>query len=280
MKKLVLALPKGSLEGPILDLLKRVGVNVVFSGRSFQIELSDNCLFGRVILLRPQKIPRAVASGITDAGLTGLDWVAEQGLEKKLEIVAKLAFGRNSRQTTKIVVFGKTDKLIDRSSIRVSAEYLNLARKVFKRASIDFSDGGTEADVLTGVYDYGVGVYDSGRSLKENGLKVARVIMESPVVLIARQSYPGLKFFGEMLKGVLAADKRVLVKFNCAEKDKEAILKFLPAIDAPTISRLSDGDYAVETVADKDQLFGLLLELRGAGASGILVQDFNVVLAG
>jgi len=280
MEKLVLAIPNGSLYGPIMEMLKRAGIVINFSGRSFEAKIYNSSLFIRAIKMRPQKIPEAIARGVVDVGITGLDWLTEKKLEKKLTIIQKLNFGKISKEPVKIVVFGKVDKIVDKKSITVSAEYINLARTVFKNAKIDFSEGSTEVDVSTGIYDYGVGVCESGQSLRDNGLKILQVIMESPVVLIAKKTTPELKLFGEILNGTLEAEKRSLIKFDCAKKAKDAILAFLPAVDAPTVNRLSNGNYAIETVVYKNLMSDLLPKLRIAGAreGSIIVQDINIIL--
>ncbi|MDP2709460.1 MAG: ATP phosphoribosyltransferase [bacterium] len=278
MKKLVLAIPNGSLKERTLKMLRKAGLTVNFNGRNFEIKIYGSSLFDRAILMRPQKIPGAVARGVVDVGITGKDWLEEKKLEKKLEEIQKLNYGKTSSQAVKIVVFGKAEEIVDEKSIMVSAEYINLAKTVFKKAKIEFSDGSTEVDVSTGTYDYGVGVCESGQSLRDNGLKILQVIMESPVVLIAKKFTPELKAFGEILNGTLEAEKRCLIKFDCGEEAKDEILAFLPAIDAPTVNRLSNGNYAIETVASKDETFDLLMRLKLAGARGVIVQDFNIIL--
>jgi len=280
MKKLVLAIPNGSLYTTIMEMLKRAGIVINFSGRSFEAKIYNSNLFDRAILMRPQKIPEAIVRGVADVGITGFDWFTEKDLRKILKVIQKLNFGKISKEAVKIVVFGKANKIVDKKSITVSAEYVNLARTVFKNAKIDFSEGSTEIDVSTGVYDYGVGVCESGQSLRDNGLKILQVIMESPVVLIAKKTTPELKLLGEILNGTLDAEKRSLIKFDCTKKAKDAILNFLPAVDAPTVNRLSNGNYAIETVVYKNLISDLLSKLRIAGArkGSIIVQDINIIL--
>ncbi len=280
MKRSVLAIPNGSLYAPTMEMLRKAGVNINFSGRSFEAKIYNSSLFDRAILMRPQKIPEAIARGVADVGITGLDWFTEKNLRKILAVIQELNFGKISKEPVKIVVFGKANKIVDKKSITVSAEYVNLAKTVFKKAKIDFSEGSTEVDVSTGVYDYGVGVCESGQSLRDNGLKILKVIMESPVVLIAKKSTPELKLFGEILNGTLEGEKRSLIKFDCTKKAKDAILKFLPAVDAPTVNRLSNGNYAIETVVYKNLVSDLMPKLRLAGArkGSIIVQDINIIL--
>lgn len=278
MKKYVLAIPNGSLYALTMEMLKKAGLSINFNERNFEARIYNNSLFDRVVKMRPQKIPGAIARGVADVGITGFDWLAEKKLEKRLAIIQRLNYGKTTKEPVRIVVFGKADKIVDEKSTAVSAEYMNLARTIFKKAKIDFSDGSTEVDVSAGIYDFGVGVCEGGQTLRENGLKILQVIMESPVVLIAEKMTPELKLFGEILNGTLEAEKRSLIKFDCTEVVKDVILAFLPAVETPTVNRQSNGNYAIETVVAKEQVFDLLMRLKLAGAIGILVQDFNILL--
>jgi len=89
---------------------------------------------------------------------------------------------------------------------------------------------------------------------------------------------PGIKILGDILSGALAAEKQALLKFDCSSRIKKDVLAWLPAIDAPTVNRLSNGDFAIETVLLKDELADQLIRLKLAGATGIIVQDFNILL--
>jgi len=278
MKKYKLVIPNGSLLEATILLLKRIGVTVNFEGRKFVCEVDGCDVIAMVYLDRPQDIPYGIARGIYDAGICGWNDVLESGLEGELAKIVDLKYAKKSRRVAKVVVFGKTDGLADNENIVVATEYPNLARQIFKKAKLVYSNGCTEAKVLYGGYDYGVGVTETGDSLEANGLKIVATILESPTVLIAKQETPEIKIFGEILRGALEAEKRFLLKFNCADRIKENVLAGLPALDAPTISGLADGDFAVETVLQKEELADQLIRLKLAGATGIIVQDFNILL--
>jgi ATP phosphoribosyltransferase len=86
-----------------------------------------------------------------------------------------------------------------------------LTAGVFKKAAIIFSYGATEAlvEVVSRIHPlvYGVGVVETGVSLQENSLRIAKVIMESPVVFIAKKKTPELEIFGRILAGALESEK-------------------------------------------------------------------------
>ncbi|GEM_PF-200650 len=278
MKKLILGIPSGNLNAKVMEMLKKAGITINFTGRKFEAIINNNCLFSRVILMGSRKIPGAVTRGTIDVGITGYDRVKESKSRKKIKVIQKLNFSKNSSQAPRVVVFGFRKKIVDKKSIMVSAEYERLAGKVFKRAKIEFSEGTTEADVVNRAFDYGVCICDTGQSLRDNGLKILQVIMEAPVVVIAKKVTPELKLFGAILESTLEAEKRSLIKLDCAALAKDVILPLLPAVDAPTVNRLSNGDYAIETVAPNNEVFNLLMKLKPAGATGIIVQDFKALL--
>ena len=278
MKQYIIALPSGSLFEATLLLFKRIGIVISFGDREFVAKVRSSNLEIIFILDRPQDIPLGIVMGTYDAGICGWDCVVESGLETVLVIISELAYAKKSRSIAEVVVFGKTDQLADNEDIWVATEYFNLAKRVFKKAKLVYSHGCTEGKVFNCGYDYGIGVIETGDSLKANNLKVVAIILKSPTVLIAREEISEIRILGDILRGALAAEKQVLLKLDCTGEIKESVLTGLPAIDAPTVNRLSNGSYAIETVVQKDELANQLIRLKLAGATGIIVQDFNILI--
>ncbi len=77
--KLRLGIPKGSLQEATLSLFTRAGLRVYTSARSYFAATDDPEI--ECLLIRAQEMARYVEHGALDAGLTGLDWVVESGLE-------------------------------------------------------------------------------------------------------------------------------------------------------------------------------------------------------
>jgi ATP phosphoribosyltransferase len=73
-----------------------------------------------------------------------------------------------------------------------------------------------------------------------------------------------------LLLGALRAEGRVLIKLNVAEDRLQELLEFVPAMKSPTVSRLSAGGYAVETVVDKRDVNRLIPLLKQHGGTDIL----------
>ncbi len=74
--KLRLGIPKGSLQDATVQLFARAGFNLYVNARSYFPGTDDPEL--ECMLIRAQEMARYVADGVLDAGLTGLDWIAEQ----------------------------------------------------------------------------------------------------------------------------------------------------------------------------------------------------------
>lgn len=277
-KSVALAIPNGSLFEKTVSLLKKAGATFHFGKRQFETGVEGLGNFGCIIVMRPQAIPLSVKRGIATAGICGWDCVVESGLEKSLELVTELQYSKVTSSPVRVVVFGKKEKFVDLPSTRVLTEYPNLAKQAFKKAVLDFSHGSTEVQILSGAYDFGVGITETGESFRVNGLKIVKTILVSPTVVVARKATPEIKLFGEIAKGAIDAEKYQLVKMNADQKAKEKILEILPAMQSPTMSDLVNGSFSIETIVRKKSLVNLLMNLRHLGATDILVQDVNIVL--
>lgn len=278
MKKMVLGIPNGSLFEPTIILLGKIGIEVIVNGRNFEAVIEGSDIFKTAYIMRPQKIPHAIGKGAIDCGICGWDCVVESGMENELEKIQEFFYSKRTKKPVRIVVFGRTENFVDEKGISVSSEYLNIARSVFKEARIDFSYGSTEVDVLAGMYDYGICVTETGKSLEENGLKIVKTILSSPTVLMSKKDYQEIQFFGRLLKGALNAEKYQLIKMDVGRRMKERVLSILPAVQSPTVSKLADGSFAVETAVLKDEMADLIIKLQKIGARGIIAQDMNIIL--
>ena len=91
--KIQVGIPKGSLQEATLQLFGRAGLNVYTNGRSYFASSNDpeiDCM-----LIRAQEMSRYVEHGAIDVGITGLDWVLENGLQ--VAAVADLFYNKQSR---------------------------------------------------------------------------------------------------------------------------------------------------------------------------------------
>src|SRR5690606_30221451 len=188
---LKLVLPKGSLERATLELFEAADLTV---NRSSSVEYKatiDDPRIGEVRILRPQEIPRYVAEGLFDLGITGRDWVEETAAD-----VVSLGEMRYSKATTRpirMVVAVPQDSPVERvedlpQGVRVSTEYPETTRRYFEKkgitADIRLSYGATEAKVPD-IVDCIVEITETGRALRAAGLKVIDEILQSYTELVA-----------------------------------------------------------------------------------------------
>lgn len=282
---LKLVIPKGSLEGTTLDILKDADLAVRRSGdREYHASIDDPRV-EQVRILRPQEIPKYVEDGFFDMGITGYDWIRESGAD--VVELADLPYTKTAVGTIVRVVlavagdssYSEPRDLPD--GVRVSTEYPNLVREYFDALGIEsriyLSYGATEAKVPE-MADAVAELTETGGTLRRHGLRIIDTILESTTKLVANgESHADAekrKLMEEirlLILGALNARGKVLIKFNVSEKDLDGTVEILPSMKAPTVSRLLDQDYyAVESVVEKRGINLLIPELVSRGAEDIL----------
>ena len=280
-----LVIPKGSFETKTLALFDAADIRLVRGSDRDYHGVVDDPRVDKFSLLRPQEIPGYVEDGFFDFGLTGLDWVEETGA--KVETFARLPFAKSFvGSVVKIVLAvsegsGITEAAQIKPDSRISTEYPNLTKRFFDELGIPVkiftSYGATEAKVPE-IVDGVVEVTETGSTLRRHGLLVIHTLLESPALLIANQAAwadaakrQAMEEIKILLMGVIDAQGKVLVKLNVASADLEAVLGLLPALKAPTVSKLADESFfAVETVVAKSQINLLIPQLKAKGATDIL----------
>ncbi len=89
---LKLGIPKGSLQNSTIELFRRSGWKINVNGRSYFPDINDDTI--TCSLCRAQEMSINVESGILDAGLTGLDWIAEN--DSDIHVVSDLVYSNES----------------------------------------------------------------------------------------------------------------------------------------------------------------------------------------
>lgn len=279
-----LVLPKGSLERATLELFEAADLAV---GRSSTVDYKATIADPRVAdvrILRPQEIPSYVAEGLYDLGITGRDWIEETS--SNVVSLGELHYSKATARPIKVVLAVADDapwrKVGDLPpGVRVSTEYPGLTRRFFAEHGVDaqvrLSHGATEAKIPD-VADAVVEITETGRALRAANLRILDTILVSFTELIANaDAYAdpakrhAMEQLHTLLQGALEARGKVLVKLNVGEDDLEAVIAMLPAMKAPTVSKLfGAGGYAVETVVPKTDINILIPALSDAGASDII----------
>ena len=287
--KLRIGVPKGSLQEATLQLFERAGLRVFTNSRSYFAATDDPDI--ECMLIRAQEMARYVDHGALDAGLTGLDWVIESGLD--VIAVADLVYAKQSRGKVRWVLAAPEDssfrKAEDLEGCIIATELVNVTKNYFSAKGInvrvEFSWGATEVKPPM-LADAIVEVTETGSSLRANRLRILDTVLESNTQIIAnkaawndyerRQKVENLAL---MLRGAMEAQDRVGLMLNVRKENLQAVLAVLPALQNPTISTLSDSNWlAVNTVIEEAQAWQVIPRLKQAQAQGIVEYPLNKVV--
>jgi ATP phosphoribosyltransferase len=287
--KLRLGIPKGSLQDATLQLLERAGLQVYLSPRSYFAGTNDSAI--ECMLIRAQEMARYVEHGALDAGITGLDWVLESGLD--VVSVADLIYAKQSRGKVRWVLAVPEDSPAqcaeDLRGATIATELVSLTTRYFQQRGIDvkveFSWGATEVKPPT-LADAIVEVTETGSSLKANRLRIIETVLESNTQIIANKNAWGeackrqkIENLALMLRGAMEAQGRVGLMLNVRVEDLPAVLSVLPALNSPTISTLSDSSWvAVNTILEEAACWDVIPRLKAANAQGIVEYPLNKVV--
>ena len=287
--KLRIGIPKGSLQEATLQLFAKAGLPAYTNGRSYFATTADpeiDCL-----LIRAQEMARYVEHGAIDAGLTGLDWIVESGLE--VATVSDLIYAKRSRGKVRWVLAVPDDSPFQRAEDLnnkiIATELVSVTRNYFARKNVnvkvEFSWGATEVKTPM-LADAIVEVTETGSSLRANRLRIIDTVLESNTQLIANKcSYADaakrrkIDNLALMLQGAMEAQERVGLMLNVRKENLADVLGVLPALQKPTISHLSDEDWlAVNTVIDESAAWDVIPRLKEARATGIVEYPLNKVV--
>jgi ATP phosphoribosyltransferase len=282
-----LGIPKGSLEASTVQLFDRAGYKILINSRSYFPTIDDPEI--ECMLIRAQEMARYVADGVIDAGLTGMDWIAEHQLghpdEAPLVAVADLVYSKQSFGKVKWVLAAPEDSpfatVADLNGKRIATELVRVTRNYFTQkglaVDVEFSWGATEVKPPV-LADAIVEATETGSTLRANRLRILDTIMESNTQLIANgramaDQWKARKIenIALLLKAAIEAQGRVGLMLNVQQKDLLSVLALLPALQRPTISSLSDPEWAaVNTILEEKTARDLIPRLKAAGGHGIV----------
>ncbi len=290
MKKLRLGIPKGSLEKSTIDLFRKAGWRISYDSRSYFPDIDDEEI--SCTLLRAQEMSRYIEDGILDLGLTGMDWIIENGSD--VVVVHDLVYSKVSARQARWVLVVTEDSPIktikDMEGKKISTELVNFTKKYFKEKGInvdvEFSWGATEAKVVEGLVDAVVEVTETGSTLKANKLRIIHELMKTNTQLIANKEACAdpwkkrkIRQIKILLDSSLRAMGKVGLKLNVSRENLGGVVLLLPSLKAPTISELYKEEwFAVETIVDGDCVRELIPLLQEAGAEGIIEYPLNKVI--
>ena len=289
MNVLKLGLPKGSLQESTLSLFGKAGYKIVVPSRSYVPRINDPEI--ECLMFRAQEMARYVDRGVLDAGLTGMDWIAENNAD--VVEVEDLVYSKNTSSVYRWVVAVPEDSDIysvqDLEGKRIATELVEATRRYLARhgvsAEVEYSWGATEvkAPLLVDAIVEGT---ETGSSLRAHRLRIVDTVVESTTKLIANRAAwadpwkrQKIEVLAILLKGALEAEAKVGLKMNVPKDKLDVVSSQLPALHTPTISAQTDADWvALEVIVDKAVVRDIIPALSRAGAEGIIEYPLNKVI--
>jgi ATP phosphoribosyltransferase len=287
--KLRIGIPKGSLQESTLNLFRKAGYHITVHSRSYYPVIDDPEMEG--LLIRAQEMAIYVGNGVLDVGLTGWDWVMEQGAD--VVEVANLSYAKAGRTPVRWVLAVPESSPIrainDLEGKRISTELVHVTKKYLQERGINaevvFSWGATEVKAPD-LADAIVELTETGSSLRANKLRIVETIMESTTRLIANKvawkdewKRRKMENLACLLESALVAEQKVGLKMNVKKTDLDKVVSILPAMHTPTISHLTDPDWLdVEVIMDEKVVRDLIPTLKRAGATGIVEYPLSKVI--
>lgn len=278
------------MQASTVELFGRAGYKVSIQERSVFPRIDDEKI--STVLFRAQEISRYVTDGIVDCGLTGYDWIVENGNADDVVEICELTYSRASSQAAKWVLAvpdeSPVQKPEDLAGGVIATELVNVTRKYFAdrgvKVTVEFSWGTTE--IKARLLDAIVDLTETGSSIRANNLRVVDTLLSSTIRFVSNKAAWAIPWKREkmeniamLLKGAIEARAKVGLKMNVPEDKLAEVISFLPAEKSPTVSRLADSAWvAVEVILEEKQERELIPRLKRAGATGIITYPLNKVI--
>ena len=278
---LKMGLPKGSLQEAALAKMAKAG----FQHPGQQPLLHPLC--GRrasdVRLIRAQEISRYVEHGYLDCGITGHDWVVENG--SNVHEVGEFIFSKATSQPARWVLAVPEDSPIksakDLQGKRIATEVVNITKRYLRKhgvkAEVEFSWGATEVKAHE-LVDAIVEITETGSSLRANKLRIVDTLLVStPRLIVNHEAWKDpwkrqkIETLAMLLRGALEAETKVGLKMNMRAKEPRRIAEE-PARLAQSNHRQPQpaGWVAVETIIDEKVVRELIPHSKPPGLKELL----------
>jgi ATP phosphoribosyltransferase len=274
---------KGRLNEDSMKLLNDSGIQVDDSKRKL-LSKSNNFPI-EILYLRDDDIPQAVANGIADIGIVGLNEVKEKGF--KVKKLFDLGFGkcRLSLAVPKSINYTGLQYFNNK---KVATSYPKILKEFFRKskikAKIESIAGSVEIAPSIGMTDAIFDIVSSGGTLVSNGLVEVEKVFYSEAVLIATP---------ELGKEKMAVINQMIFRFNAVKMSRgkkyvlvnvpnnkiTAALKIIPCLKSPTLLPLADKNWsAIHAVVDEDLIWEKVEQLKKIGAEDILVLNMEQMI--
>jgi ATP phosphoribosyltransferase len=283
MDKLRILIPKGRIYDNVVRLFSEAGIPVSLADRTYRPRVGVPWLDAKI--MKPQNVGELLELGSHDAGFTGLDWITESGA--RVEEIMDLGFDR-----VKIVAAAPaawSDEELKNRTIVAATEYVNIAGGWLAASGYRYrivrTYGATEvfppddADMI-------IDNTSSGQTLKDNGLRILAVILESSTRFVAsgealadREKRSRIEELAMLFKAVLDGRDKVMLEMNVAPEGFSALIRGLPAMRSPTVAPLHNNEgFAIKIAVAKDEVPALIPRLKKLGAADIVEYELRKVV--
>ncbi|MFD1646576.1 ATP phosphoribosyltransferase [Haloarchaeobius litoreus] len=270
---------KGRLHDPTIDLLERAGLHVVDGAdRKLYADTVDPDV--TLLFARAADIPEYVADGAADLGVTGHDQVREAGVD--VADLLDLGYGQ-CRLVLAAPEDGDIQTPFDLDGRTVATEFPRITREYFDERNIDADivevTGATELTPHVDMADAIVDITSTGTTLKVNRLAIIDEVLKSSVRLVARPDVADDEKTEQIrmaFDSVIAAEGKRYLMMNVPEANLDAVREVIPGMGGPTVMNIAGSDkLAVHAVVDERDVFETINEVKGEGASDILVTEIE-----
>ncbi len=270
-----LAVPnKGRMKDPTVGLLTDAGLRFETTDRALSVPVRNVDM--ELLFVRTDDIAELVSDGVADAGITGVDLIAEHG--NGLETLVELGYG-HCRLAAAVPNDSPIEKVDEFGGLRVATAHPNATSRFFADRNIDVDvialRGSVEVATKIGVADAIVDLISTGSTMRVNGLRPVGTLVESQAVLFSRTdsgSSPEVKQVATAIRAVVAGRNKRYLLLNAPRAAVETLIDLIPGLNSPTVVPLADTHMvAIHSVVDASDMWSLLPQLEQAGASGILV---------
>ena len=283
MDKLRILIPKGRIFDNVSRLFSEAGFPINLADRTYRPVLGAEWLDAKI--MKPQNVGELLELGSHDAGFTGIDWIRESGAD--VEEIMDLGFDKV--QLVAAIPAGTNEAALRNRKIVVATEYVHLAENWLREGAWQYrllrTFGATEvfppddADMI-------IDNTSSGKTLRDNGLKIIATLLESSTCFVAskaamadREKRGRIEELAMLFKAVLDGRDRVMLEMNVSKAKFQEIINGLPAMRSPTVAPLhGDEGYAVKIAVRKDEVHEIIPRLKKAGATDILEFDLRKVV--
>jgi ATP phosphoribosyltransferase len=294
--RLKLAVQKsGRLTDPSLDLLARCGLKLS-RGKDQLMGFGENMPLD-VLFVRDDDIPDLVQEDVCDLGLVGLNVIEEKRLElsargaaARFTALRALDFGR-CRLSLAMPAERSYDGPRSLQGQRIATTYPFMLGRFLEQhgvsAEIVTLSGAVEIAPRLGRADLICDLVSTGSTLQANHLREVDTVLQSHAMLI-RTPVPLSPEKNEWverlllrIEGVEQVKESKYIMLHAPRSALAAIKRLLPGSESPTIIPLEDSPdrVAVHAVCRENVFWETLEELKGAGATSVLVLPVEKMLA-